>query len=93
MIFISVCAVDGADGLEVVFTGMVLKNNKDDVDNVMGVVGTSDSVITAEEDAIVVDDKIGCSGKMVEGGINIEVALSLKVIDLYARGRNFLALV
>ena len=92
MIFNSVCAVGGADGLEVVFKGMVLKNNKGDVNYVMGVASTSDSVIAVEEDAVVVDEKIGCSGKIV-GGMSLEVALSLKVLDSYARGCRFLSLV
>ena len=33
----------------------------------MGVAGTSDSVIATEKDDIVVNDKIGCSGKKLKG--------------------------
>ena len=82
-----------ADWLNLVFAGIALNNNKGDVDNVMGVAGTLDSVIADDEDAIVDADKIGCAGKMVDGGINLEVALFLKVLDSYARGRRFLSLV
>ena len=79
--------------LEVIFGGIALKNNKGDVDNVMGVAVTSDSKIAADEDDIVVADKIGCSGKMVDDGINLGVSLFLKVQDSYTRGCRFLSLV
>lgn len=93
VIFISICAVGESYELEVVFEGIALKNNKGEVDNVMGVAVTSDSELAADEDAIVVADKIGCSGKIVDEGINLGVALFLKVLDSYARGRRFLFLV
>ena len=81
------------DWLGLVFAGIALNNNNGDVYNVMGVTGTIDSEIADDENAIVDADKISCSGKMVEGGINLEVALFLKVLDSYARGRRFLSLV
>ena len=55
------------DLLGLVFAGIALNINNGDVDSVIGVTGTIDSEIADDEDAIVDVDKIGCSGKMVEG--------------------------